>query len=283
MRRLGRLGNHKAAIFVIVMGLVLLGCHIVPAHAQREDYPIGMNLVYITNVFFQYAPAIPEYEIKYDFIRWIDEDSLHVEYEQDSMMCNQSFLDVRLPMPELPRLWLNVSTWELWDTIEMSGFLYRFVVIEDMFFGTLGTHECYRLEYILESDGFENATSLWYHSITGTLVEYLHSTAKTDGTWSWNYNSFVLDGNFHHFNPPTFSVPQPTTTTTIPPYTTTPSETTTPTTPTSYPPQQTTTTTSPTTGGYELPVGLNEVLTIGIAIELFVILLFVRTGIKSRM
>lgn len=255
-----------------VFGILLLSVWVMPTDAQRDDFPIGMNLLYITNVFFQYTPEIPEYEITYDFIRWTNLSTLQLEYERDSVNYNQSFLEVRLPLAEQPYLWMDVSTWDLYHVIQISGIQYQIIQIVDHFMGTFGDVECFRLEYILEQDGWENATDLYYHTQLGLLLDYTHWETSVSGNWSRIYSSFVLSGNFNVFNPPDFVIPTtqtttiPTTDPTSPTSTTSPGQTTPPTTPP---------TTTPTTESYQIPT-LDIVFVAAIFVELVIILTFLK-------
>ena len=260
-------------VLAFMVGLIFLSNYVTPIHAQPDDFPIGMNLHYITTVF-QPPPSQFDYHTIYNFTQWIDQDGLLVEYGKDSALIVDPFHEIRLNLPEQPLLWMNVSTWQLYDVIEMSGFEYRFVLVEDMFFGALGDIECIRLEYILESGGLENATSLWYHSQLGILLDYLHSVTEIGGSALQIISSFILESNFDQFNPPTFTVPEPTQTT----------STTTPTTPTM--PISTTTAPIPTTTPYPTSsttsvsgplVGLTEILAIGIFTEILVIIAIIRS------
>jgi hypothetical protein len=263
----------ERVVLTLIIGIILLSVWSEPIDAQYDDFPIGMNLTYV--VF----TAIPghDYEVQnvYEFIQWIDIDNLIVEYEIDTVSQTKPFNEICLPGPDHPPLWMDVSTWSIGDRIEISGREFPIIMMEDAFTGASGTHECFRLETIVQANDRQNGTTFWYHAELGLLLDYLR-TDEVISTYELikMSSTFVIGGNFNPYNPPTFTVPQPTTT--IPPDTT--STTTTTTTP---PPQTTTSgTTSPTPRADEAPIDLTETFVIGIAIELFVILIFVRSRMK---
>jgi len=264
------LGKNRIILLAIIVGLIIVSYNVGPTHAQVDGFPIGMNLSYITNVFFQYTPEIPEYEITFDFIQWADQDNLVVEYDLDSVRYNQSFLEVRLPLAERPYLWMDVTSWSLYEIIEISGIYYQIIQIVDHFMGTFGDIECFRLEYILSDEAWENATDLYYHTELGLLLDYTHWVESIPGNWSRIYSSFVLSGNFNVFNPPTFTIPPPDTTTT------TTSTTTTTTTTTPYDPTTSPTATSTPTPDSSPSIGTDILLGVGISIELLIVIIFVR-------
>jgi hypothetical protein len=263
-----------------MFGLILLNHNVIPAHAQYDDFPIGMNLTYV--VVVDIPPSLhTEVWNDYDFIQWEHQDNLTVEYEIDTISFVRPFHEIRLPGPDFPPLWMDVSTWSVGDRIEISGHEYPIIMMEDVFTGPPGLYECFRLEAVFVTEDRQNATSFWYHAELGLLLDYLRTDEELPSNDRIRSDStFVVDGNFHYFDPPTFTVPQPSAMTTTTITTTIPPETTGTTTITTQP-QQTTTTTSATVRGFEPPVGLTEIFVVGIAIELFVILIFIRTKMNS--
>lgn len=271
------LGKHKIVVFAFMFGLILLSNYVVPTYAQPDDFPIGMNLTYVVVVDIPSVPLHTEVWNEYEFIRWIDQENLTVEYEIGFVTFIKRFHEILLPGPDLPPLWMDVSTWNVGDTIEISGSYYPIIIMESMFIGPPGSVLCFRLETVVEANNRENATSFWYDAQLGLLVDYTRMDIDIPSDEMIKANLvFLVDGNFNEFNPPTFTVPvttTTTTTTTIPPDTTTTSTTT-----TTYPPDQTTTTpTTSTARSMIIPlVGLNEVFGIGIMIEVIVIILVLR-------
>jgi hypothetical protein len=256
-------------VLAFMFGLILLTNYVVQTHASQVDnFPIGLNITYVVGV------DIPlfhnEYQTTYDFIRWIDQENLTVEFENDYTIRVKQFPEIRLPGPAQPPLWMDVSSWSLGDTVEISGIGYPIILMEDYLIPGVGTCESFRLESVVQANGRENASSFWYHAQLGLLIDYL----RVDMDISSNemivaYTDFIIVSNFPQFNPPTFTLPEPTQTT---------STTTTTSTSTTVLPDQTTTPspTSTTTSGIVPPVGLTEMLGVGIIVEILIIIIIVR-------
>ncbi len=261
--------KHKIILLAFMFGLIFLSINVIPTHAQSDDFPLGLNITYVVGVDF--PPSHYEYQSTYDFIRWIDQENLIVEFEINGTTDVAPFHEIHLPGPAHPPLWMNVSTWSVGNTIEISGVYYPIIMMEDIFLGPPGTHECFRLERVFQADGRENASSFWYHAELGLLVDYL----RVDMDIASNemieaHTAFVIDGNVDQFDPPTFTKPEPTQTTT----TTTPTTTSTTTSTTMLSEQ-----TSPTsTAGITTFSGASLTFTLGIGIifEILIIIEMVR-------
>ncbi|MHA2116509.1 MAG: hypothetical protein ACXABM_13505 [Candidatus Thorarchaeota archaeon] len=154
---------------------------------------------------------------------------------------------------------MNVSSWEVDDIIVFSGEEYQiyetaYTVWNDGYF------ESYHLFNATNGNG----TYASYHSPLGVLTEYGRlSTISNGSTTEVSYGIYLLDTNFVDFFP---LLETPPTTTTITTGTTGTTETTGSTTP---PPSSIQQTGEPLTG-------LTLVFGIGIVIEIFVIILFLR-------
>ncbi|MFW9974187.1 MAG: hypothetical protein ACFFDQ_02825 [Candidatus Thorarchaeota archaeon] len=264
------MGNHKIILFVLVLGFIFLSNQVGVTHAsQADDFPIGMYLQY--HVYNEIPPSTFEYNIRYDFIQWIDRESLLIKYEKDSVTNIAPLPGIRLISPDLPPLWMDVSLLQLGQMIEISGTNYDILIKEDYFLPGYGYYECFRLEYIIQENGRENASSLWYHGQLGILCDYLRVDMDIEANEMIEaLNVFVLESNFNQYSPPTFTTTTSTTTTATTVITTTsPTSTTSPT-------QTTSSGMSTTTPATVSPIILTEILGLGIIIEIIIIVVLLQ-------
>lgn len=263
-------------VFAFMIGLIFLSNNITPVHAQPENFPIGLNITYVVAVD---TPDLHnEYQYTFDFIRWIDQENLTVEYEVNQLSRVLPFHEIHMLGPDRPPLWMDVSSWSVSDTIEISGIGHPIISMEDYMVSGVDRCDTFRLESVVQANGRENATSFWYHAQLGLLIDYLRVDVDIpSNSLIMAYTDFIIDSNFDQFNLPTFTVPVPTQTTSTPSTTTSTTDTTTST--PSFPPPGQTTTSNPisTTTSADAPtVGLTEILGVGIIIEILIILELVR-------
>ncbi|MHA2160698.1 MAG: hypothetical protein ACXABN_15980 [Candidatus Thorarchaeota archaeon] len=249
-------------LFILVM---IFGQNPFASHSvQADEFPIGLTMVYDVWVdnFIPPGPAYG-YTMEYIVTRWIDEENLLLECNRSIEGVNDTlittFANITLDIPGYPPIWMNVSSWEVDDIIVFSGEEYQiyetaYTVWNDGYF------ESYHLFNATNGNG----TYASYHSPLGVLTEYGRlSTISNGSTTEVSYGIYLLDTNFVDFFP---LLETPPTTTTITTGTTGTTETTGSTTP---PPSSIQQTGEPLTG-------LTLVFGIGIVIEIFVIILFLR-------
>ncbi|MHA1929853.1 MAG: hypothetical protein ACTSV2_14870 [Candidatus Thorarchaeota archaeon] len=260
--------KHKIIVLAFLFGLLFVSINAMPTHALSDDFPIGLNLNYVLG--WDLPPNQYESRITYSFLRWIDQESLTVEYEQDNTTYVRNFHEILLPGPDRPPLWMDISTWSVGDYVELSGRYYPIIMMEDRIVGPRGTHECFRLEVVFQTIDRECASSFWYHAQMGLLVDYTRvdrdilSYEMIEG-----HSGLLIDGNFLQFNPPTFTVQEPTQTTT----TTTTTTTTITTTTTSTASE----TTSQNRQSVQPSMNIIVALSVGIVIEcIIIVLIFMR-------
>jgi len=264
-----------------MFGLFLLSTNtvLVNAQAQSDDFPIGMYIEYIVYNEISSSPG-STYSIRYDFMRWIDQEDLIVEYEKDSVEYSESLTEICLDGPIRPSLWMDISAWQVGDDIEISGRLYALISISSYSITPSDYFEIFRLEYSNSVSSIHQFSSLHYHRQLGILVTYYyHAYDSEDSSLVEHYDGSILTSNFTQYNPPTFTVPEPTqsttTTTSTTPSTSTSTSTTTSTTQTT---RSSTTSTITLLGIPQSP--LTVIMEIGIFIEVFIIIKIVRSRDK---
>ena len=249
-----------------IFELIFLSINFTPANAQAQpdNFPIGMYIVYTVD---SQIPPVKEniYTIGYDFRQWIDQESLLVEYEKENVTYIDPLFGICLDGPEHPPIWIDVSLFQSPSVFVFAGINYTYTIIEEIWCGSLGDQECFRLEYLRQERGMENWSIVYYHCETGMLLDYTHAAYDlNEDTLIEGYSEFIFGTNLDEFNPPTITMPEPTTTT--------PTTTSTSTATTSSSTQTTSSsTTSATTSAIASPVGLSEMLALGIIVEIIII------------
>jgi hypothetical protein len=202
-----------------IFGLLCLGMNTIPTEvrAQSDNFPIGLFIQYRVsfdaNIGLDY-----EYIVNHEISEWIDYERLIVRYGRNNSWRNEYLTDLRSGGPDYPRMWMDVSTWQLQDYFLFNGMMYEFTTIENLSVPQLGDIECFRLNKETENDGIQSTGSIWYHGELGILVDFIHvSENLEDSPWVETYNQTMLVSNLDEFNPPTFTDPDsPEITTTIP-------------------------------------------------------------------
>ena len=240
--------NRRIAILLVILALLLLNNNPVSNGLQVDDFPIGLSVVYEIwiNHWIPNETAIG-YNIEYDITSWIDQDNLNVEYY----------------------IWTNVSTWEVSDTVQLSGIDYT--VAKKTYFKWVSEtdyFECFKLEGGFVFSDYFNSTSVFYEANLGLLVGFFKSVHRDNGSSHYiaihDVDVGIIGTNFGLFYP-LVTDPWGTTTTTTPETTGT----------TWFPDSTTTTSGIQTTTVYKLP-DVNLVIVVGIIIEIFVIIVLIQ-------
>jgi hypothetical protein len=172
-------------------------------NAQSDEFPIDLYIAYdiwVDNIIPP-GPAFG-YNITYHFTRWIDQDDLVIEYELNFDGSEETLVD-RLPeilfnFSLYPPLWVNVSSWEVDDLINLSGIVYE---IEETTYHDWNDryYECFYLYYTTWLVGSPNATAIFYHSDLGILTGFFSSTEIDDEEFL--FEVWLLDTNFGDYFP----------------------------------------------------------------------------------
>jgi len=184
----------RITLLSTIIGLLLLGSIACPTvDAQGNDYPIGLRMQYNIAVYIDDPLDYPDYDydITFNFTRWIDEENNVVEYSRNhdgvSATFVQSFSDVHVDIPGNPPIWNDVATWEISDMYEFSGVYYE---VHRMVTG--GSYEWFLLWNVTQSANLVIRTMLGYHSPLGILVDYDRETNSTDGSSPYEKSDLLL-------------------------------------------------------------------------------------------
>ncbi len=211
----------KIVLLSMAIGLILFCANTCPiSNAQGDDFPIGLNMQYNIAVYIDDPLDYPDYDydITYDFTRWIDKENNVVEYSRNhdgvSATFVQSLSDVNVDLPGNPPIWRNVATWEISDMYNLSGINYE---VHHMVHTTTtgGYYQWFLLWNVTQIGNLTMKTMLGYHSVLGILVDYDRETNSTDGSSPYeNTDLFLLDTNLYNYCPLLDDLQTTTTTTT---------------------------------------------------------------------
>ncbi|TFG30318.1 hypothetical protein EU528_08450 [Candidatus Thorarchaeota archaeon] len=261
--------KHKITILAFMFGLIFLGMNIMSAaaQAQPDNFPIGMYIEY--RVRSDVATGIDyNFTVSYEIIQWVDQERLIVKARLNNHWEDVDFTSIRLGCPGYPRLWLDVSTWQLQDYYLHEGLLYEIANKEQVWIPDIGNQECFRLESVTANDDIRSTTTHWYHQHLGILIDSQNVIEDLEvSSWVEVYNQSILGSNLDEFNPPSFSDPD-----SIPITTPTSTSTSIPT--TSEPPVSSTSTSSFV---ITQEMALSMIVGTGIIIEVILLIAIVRS------
>jgi len=256
----------RITILPIIIGLLLLGFTACPTlDAQSSDFPICLLMQYNICVYID-NPWDPDYDydIIYNFTRWIDKENNILEYSRNndgvSATFIQTFSNVKVELPGNPPIWSDVTTWEIGGMCTLSGINYE---IHHKVRTTTrgGYYEWFLLWNVAQSANLVIKTMLGYHSSLGILVDYDREENSTDGSSPFeNSDLCILYTNLYNYYP---LIDDSQSTTTFSDQTTTSSVT--------------RTTTSDSIGN----VSVNIVIGIGIVIEILIIIIILQKRVEN--
>jgi len=188
--------------------LLLIQTGFTTINAQGMEFPIDLTV----NYGFWINHWIPNetpigYTLEYSVTNWVDKENLTVEYYLNNSRFEDVFNNIKIDTTDYPPIWTNVSTWEVSDTVLLSGISYtvdkktyfKWVPQTDYF-------ECYKLtRSFLYSSNLFNSTSIFYEANLGLLVGFFKSILQTDdGSGYYQIHTVevgIIGTNFDLFHP----------------------------------------------------------------------------------
>jgi hypothetical protein len=227
----------KVAGLSLLLGMLLVfQIGLTTVIAQDAEFPVDL----VVNYEFWINHWIPEetpigITLEYSITDWIDKENLTVEYYLNSSRFEDRLNNIKIETTDYPPIWTNVSTWEVGNTIQLSGLDYA--VAQKTFFKWVPQtdyFECYKLERGFLYSNLFNSTSIFYEVNLGLLVGFFKSVGRTDDGSSYypihTVDVGIIETNFDLFQS---LIEDPYGTSTTSTTTTTPSTTTMTTSPTS--------------------------------------------------
>lgn len=174
----------KATVLSLLFGMLLVfQIGFITVNAQGMEFPIDLTV----NYEFWINRWIPGETpvgctLEYSITDWVDKENLTVEYYLNSSRFEDRLNNIKIDTTDYPPIWTNVSTWTVYDTVQLSGISYT--VVQKTYFKWIPQtdyFECYKLERgLLYSSNLFNSTSIFYEANLGLLVAFSKSIMQTD-------------------------------------------------------------------------------------------------------
>jgi len=175
--------NRIAVLSVLLGVLLVVQTGFTTVDAQDMAFPIDLSVTYEFWINHWIPDETPvRTTLEYGITKWVDKENLIVEYYLNGSRFEDRLDNIKIETTDYPPIWTNVSTWEISDTVQLSGIVYtvakktyfRWVHQTDYF-------ECYKLQRsFLCSSNLHNSTSIMYEAHLGLLVGFFKSIGRTD-------------------------------------------------------------------------------------------------------